>query len=208
MRVESRRHFSVRAPNHRSVIIAARQTSERDAQREGAQRTWCCARSCNREDSSPGSVGTVATIRAFAVMTGGPAVGTLATVASLWSTGRALRHRRSVPTFAALTIAMTIAYATVVRPWSRRWGATAQEATMSLPGDELVETPGIQMTRAVTINAPTDTVWAWLAQIGQDRGGFYLENLAGARCATPTASIPSGNTAPSETRPYCTREPD
>jgi hypothetical protein len=41
------------------------------------------------------------------------------------------------------------------------------------------------MTRAVTINAPLDEVWAWLAQIGQDRGGFYsyewLENLAGCR---------------------------
>jgi hypothetical protein len=137
------------------------------------------------EDERPRSVGIVATIRAFAVMSGGPAIGALAVLASAWSAGRALRRRRPVRPLAALTIAATIAYATVVRPWSRRWGATAQEATMSLPGDELVETPGIQMTRAVAINAPTDTVWAWLAQIGQDRGGFYsyewLENLAGCQ---------------------------
>ena len=35
----------------------------------------------------------------------------------------------------------------------------------------------------MTIDAPTDAVWPWLAQIGQDRAGFYsyecLENLAG-----------------------------
>ena len=39
------------------------------------------------------------------------------------------------------------------------------------------------MTRAVTIDAPVESVWPWLAQIGEDRGGFYsytwLENLAG-----------------------------
>ena len=39
------------------------------------------------------------------------------------------------------------------------------------------------MTQAVTVAAPPEDVWPWLAQIGQDRGGFYsyewLENLAG-----------------------------
>jgi hypothetical protein len=137
------------------------------------------------EDERPRSVGIVATIRAFAVMSGGPAIGALAVLASVWSAGRALRRRRPVRPLAALTIAATIAYATVLRPWSRRWGASAEERTMSLPGDELVETPGIQMTRAVSIDAPTGAVWAWLAQIGQDRGGFYsyewLENLAGCQ---------------------------
>ena len=42
-------------------------------------------------------------------------------------------------------------------------------------------------TRAVTIQAPAEAVWAWLVQIGQDRAGFYsyrwLENLF--RCAMP-----------------------
>lgn len=56
---------------------------------------------------------------------------------------------------------------------------------MLLPGDELVEDPGIQTTRALTIDAAVRDVWPWLAQIGQDRGGFYsyewLENLAGCR---------------------------
>ena len=37
----------------------------------------------------------------------------------------------------------------------------------------------------MTIEAAPERVWPWLAQIGQDRGGFYsyewLENLAGCR---------------------------
>ena len=74
-------------------------------------------------------------------------------------------------------------YFLAIRPWHRRWGATNQELQVALPGDELVPEPGYQHTRAVTINAPAEQVWPWLAQIGQDRGGFYsyerLENLAG-----------------------------
>jgi hypothetical protein len=50
-----------------------------------------------------------------------------------------------------------------------------------MPGDELVPFPKLISTRAVTIGAPPVKVWAWLAQIGQGRGGFYsfdsLENL-------------------------------
>jgi len=65
----------------------------------------------------------------------------------------------------------------------RSWRATPAETKRALPGDELVPEPRIQITHAVTIAAPVERVWPWLAQIGQDRGGFYsyewLENLAG-----------------------------
>jgi hypothetical protein len=69
----------------------------------------------------------------------------------------------------------------------RRWGATDGELEAPLPGDDLVPDPAGRPTRAVTIDAPVEDVWPWLAQIGQDRGGFYsyewLENLAGCRMA-------------------------
>ena len=69
-----------------------------------------------------------------------------------------------------------------VRPWYLRWGATAEEVTAELPGDELLDAEG-QSTRAITIHAPVSKVWPWLLQLGQDRGGFYsyelLENLVG-----------------------------
>jgi hypothetical protein len=63
------------------------------------------------------------------------------------------------------------------------WGSTCEELRADLPGDELVPDPATQSTRAITIDAPVEAVWPWLAQIGQDRAGFYsyerLENLAG-----------------------------
>lgn len=70
-----------------------------------------------------------------------------------------------------------------LRPWHRGWGATAEERAKALPSDAAVPHPKRRLTRAVTIHAPVEIVWPWLAQIGQDRGGFYsydwLENLAG-----------------------------
>ena len=71
------------------------------------------------------------------------------------------------------------------RRYYRNWGATKEECTMALPGDELVKAPTVQTTEAVSIDAPVDGVWSWLVQIGQDRGGLYtfeaLENLFGLR---------------------------
>jgi hypothetical protein len=84
---------------------------------------------------------------------------------------------------AGFGVGMLAAYLLAVRPWLRHWGATDDERERTLPGDDLVPDPAINSTWAVTIDAPAEEVWPWLAQIGQDRGGFYsyawLENLAG-----------------------------
>ena len=75
------------------------------------------------------------------------------------------------------------AYVLAVRPWHLRWGATDEELSERLPGDELVSFPNVEATHAITIDAPVEEVWPWLVQIGQDKGGFYsytwLENLVG-----------------------------
>ena len=67
--------------------------------------------------------------------------------------------------------------APLLRRWHGRWGATAEEVLMSMPGDDLV--PGCQVawTRAITIDAPPDSVWRWLAQVGFGRAGFYSNDL-------------------------------
>ena len=71
-----------------------------------------------------------------------------------------------------------------IHPWMTNWGSTVAEQQMALPGDELIPHGTGQSTKAITINAPTDIVWQWLVQIGQNRAGYYtytwLENLVGA----------------------------
>jgi hypothetical protein len=64
------------------------------------------------------------------------------------------------------------------------WGATGDEATSRLPGDELLEAADGVSTRAITVDAPAASVWPWLAQMGPSpRGGAYtydwIENLVG-----------------------------
>ncbi len=81
--------------------------------------------------------------------------------------------------------ALVLPFYYAVRPWHLQWGATDVEVQRPLPGDEIVANARTHdaTTRAITIDAPPDRVWPWLAQIGQDRGGFYsfelLEDLVG-----------------------------
>lgn len=65
-----------------------------------------------------------------------------------------------------------------------RWGATAEEVDARLPGDDLIDSPDGVATRAISIDAPADAIWPWIAQMGPSpRGGVYtydwIENLLG-----------------------------
>ncbi len=94
----------------------------------------------------------------------------------------------------AVSIAGSIVLSPVLRPWYCKWGADDAELDMTLPGDEMAPDPRLESTRAVTIQAPLDTVWPWLVQLGQGRGGFYsyerLENLAGCDIHNADRIIP------------------
>jgi hypothetical protein len=64
-------------------------------------------------------------------------------------------------------------YFRFLRPWHLHWGATAQEVTGEVAGDELMPHPGIVATRVVEIDAPPSAIWPWLVQMGPGRGGAY-----------------------------------
>ena len=64
------------------------------------------------------------------------------------------------------------------------WGATSEEATAPLPGDDLLAAADIVATpRAIRIDAPPSAIWPWLVQMGPGRAGAYtydfIENLFG-----------------------------
>jgi len=61
----------------------------------------------------------------------------------------------------------------VLRPWHLHWGATAEEASGEVAGDELMPAPDIVATRVVQIGAPPSAIWPWLVQMGPGRGGAY-----------------------------------
>jgi hypothetical protein len=74
---------------------------------------------------------------------------------------------------AVASAAALAAYHWGLRPWYERWGATPEEASARLPGDELVPTPAFVRTKAITIQAPVEKVWPWLLQLGQNKAGLY-----------------------------------
>lgn len=97
---------------------------------------------------------------------------------------------------AAKVVAISAAATAVVASGlHRRLGATRDEATQSLPGDELLGHADIQADRAITIAASQERVWPWIAQLGQDKGGFYsfewLENLAGCDIHNAERIVPA-----------------
>ncbi|MGY1829332.1 hypothetical protein ACI8AA_02765 [Geodermatophilus sp. SYSU D01180] len=67
--------------------------------------------------------------------------------------------------------------APLLRPWHRRWGATAAEVAAPMPGDDLVPGAHYRCTRAVTVAAPPEEVWPWLVQVGCLRAGWYADDL-------------------------------
>ena len=111
-------------------------------------------------------------VRAMAVVVGGSLLLLVVACRSVGATLRALARGRPPPLPAGLGIAAVIAYAGPLRRWMRSWGA---------PGEGTTAEP----VHAIEVDAPAEDVWPWLAQLGQDRGGFYsyewLENLAGCR---------------------------
>jgi hypothetical protein len=127
----------------------------------------------------------VSALRALAVMSGGPLLLLAAVLTSVVLSAIALLDGDLPPVLASLALLACGVYVVGIIPWTRRWGTVPAECTALLAGDEYVPDAGLRMTRAITIEAPPEVVWSWLAQIGADRGGFYsyswLENLAGCR---------------------------
>jgi hypothetical protein len=84
--------------------------------------------------------------------------------------------------------ALVLAYVSAVallRPVYLQWGTNADERAAVLPGDERTPNARYRVDHAISIRAPVDSVWPWLAQVGQDRAGFYsysrLERFFGDR---------------------------
>ena len=79
--------------------------------------------------------------------------------------------------------ALVAAALTTVRKlvgWATSWGSTPAEQGMSLPGDTYLDdgppTRAV-MTRAISIAAPPDVVWPWLAQLGRGAGWYSYDRL-------------------------------
>jgi hypothetical protein len=102
--------------------------------------------------------------------------------------------KRSSLTFGAIGVAAVL-YRRMLRGTILNWGATDAEAHARLPGDELLEQADGVSTRAMTIDAPANAVWPWIAQMGPSpRGGAYtydwIENVLGLNMHSADRVLP------------------
>ena len=51
--------------------------------------------------------------------------------------------------------------------------ATRSERRRPLPGDALIPDPAATVMHAITIDAPPESIWPWLVQMGCGRAGWY-----------------------------------
>jgi hypothetical protein len=105
---------------------------------------------------------------------------------------------RTIGRLGALATALAgllLAFFLIARPWYLSWGADRALRDAQLPGDSLLWQGAPHETRAIVIQAPDAEVWPWVAQIGQDRAGFYsyavLENLVGSKMKNLDVLIPA-----------------
>jgi hypothetical protein len=99
-----------------------------------------------------------------------------------------MKAKKSTTTAAAAIVLAggSLAVLAATRRWHQHWGATDEEVAQPLPGDDLIADSKLDSTHAITIRAPAERIWPWLAQAGYGgRAGFYsydaLERRFGAR---------------------------
>jgi hypothetical protein len=101
-----------------------------------------------------------------------------------------IRARNLLFGAAAALAAATTAYAVVVRPWWRAWGVDPADAAIDFPGDDLVADANVVESRGVEIDAPPDTVWPWLIQLGYNRAGWYSYDVIDMKGASVDRILP------------------
>ena len=71
--------------------------------------------------------------------------------------------------------------------WGMRWGSTPAEREHPMTGDDYLDdsdAPSVAMTRAISIAAPPDQVWPWIAQLGRGAGWYSVDWLDNGRKAS------------------------
>lgn len=105
------------------------------------------------------------------------------------------RLRDRIGAFTAYAVLAYTALLIVARPWHHAWGTTAAERAAPVPGIAGEAGMRYRIDHGVTVRAPAERVWPWVAQIGQDRAGFYsydwLERAAGDRVHNADSLVPS-----------------
>lgn len=80
----------------------------------------------------------------------------------------------------AVLLALCLVCGIALLRWGERWGSTVEERAREMPGDQYLAgglPVRVAMTRAISIAAPPDCVWPWIAQLGRGAGWYSIDWL-------------------------------
>ncbi len=83
------------------------------------------------------------------------------------------RIARALGLLLSLIVAGFLIVPPATRGFTDTWGATPEEVAAPLPGDDLFPARREISTRAISIAAPPEVVYALVQQMGQHRAGWY-----------------------------------
>jgi hypothetical protein len=138
--------------------------------------------------ASMGSLGLIVLVHHPAVLPGA-VVSLLVAVVALVSAPVVELHRphRRAAGAAALAFALGTTYisaAILLRPWYMQWGTTDADFAQAVPGDDRAAAARYRADHAITIHAPAEAVWPWIAQLSQDGASLHshdaLDRTVGA----------------------------
>jgi len=71
-----------------------------------------------------------------------------------------------------------------------RWGVSDSEISRSYPCDDFVSSPTLQAWRGVSVRAPAEAVWPWVAQVRLAPYSYDWIDNRGRRSPTELAGLP------------------
>jgi len=86
--------------------------------------------------------------------------------------------------WSAVLLALGLVGGSAMLCWGGRRGSTPGERARKMPGDEYLEggpPARVAMTRAISISAPPERVWPWIAQLGRGAGWYSIDWLDNGR---------------------------
>ena len=83
-----------------------------------------------------------------------------------------------------LVLVLGFAAGSALVRWGMQWGSTPAERDHAMPGDDYLDggpSSRVAMTRSISIDAPPDQVWPWIAQLGRGAGWYSIDWLDNGR---------------------------
>jgi len=84
----------------------------------------------------------------------------------------------------AVVLAIVLAGVWALLCWGSNWGSSPAEQARGMPGDGFFvgRSPvRVAMTRGISIDAPPESVWPWIAQLGRGAGWYSIDGLDNGR---------------------------